>query len=106
MILTAAALAALPSASHADAERGSDRAVWSLPMTQTFVSDRPSSQYNQLAATNISRSQAKAIALRAHRGAEYIDMKLVGGNVWAVVLMQQGRRFKVHVDARTGRIVG
>ena len=60
----------------------------------------------QMAATAVSRSQAKAIAMRANRGAEYLDIKLSGGKVWLVRIMLNGQRFDVAVDAQSGRYLG
>ncbi len=62
--------------------------------------------FPQMAATAVSRSQAKAIALRANRGAEYLDIKLSGGKVWLVRIMMNGERFDVAVDAYSGRYLG
>lgn len=60
----------------------------------------------QLAAVNVSPSQAKSIALRHVRGSEFLDIKLVGGNTYIVRVIKAGRRIDVYIDANTGRVKG
>ena len=55
----------------------------------------------------ISTSQAVAAARRAHPRADVLNARLVNGNrpYYSVRMMQDGRRFDVRVDARTGRVL-
>ncbi len=109
-VLTAAALCApgFASANPHSADRSHDRQAspYALPLAQGFTSARPVLIPMQIAAVSVSPSQAKSIALRANRGAEFLDIKLVGGKTYIVRLMKAGQRFDVRVDARSGQIVG
>ena len=55
----------------------------------------------------ISTSQAVAAARRAYPRAEVLNARLVSGNrpYYSVRMIQDGRRFDVRVDARTGRVL-
>lgn len=55
----------------------------------------------------ISTSEAVAAARRAYPDADVLNARLVSGNrpYYVVRMIQDGRRFDVRVDARTGRVV-
>lgn len=55
----------------------------------------------------ISTREAVAAARRAYPGAEVLNARLVRGNrpYYVVRMIQDGRRFDVRVDARTGRVL-
>jgi uncharacterized membrane protein YkoI len=55
----------------------------------------------------ISTSQAVAAARRAYPGADVLNARLVRGDrpYYVVRMIQDGRRFDVRVDARTGRVL-
>ncbi len=55
----------------------------------------------------ISTSQAVAAARRAYPRADVLNARLVNGSrpYYSVRMIQDGRRFDVRVDARTGRVL-
>lgn len=57
-------------------------------------------------AMEISARQARSIAERAHPRASALDVRRVdnGRSYFLVRMIEDGRRFDVRVDARTGRI--
>jgi uncharacterized membrane protein YkoI len=112
------AFAVLASANVASAQprdmRDGKAAVQFTVPTQSFAParisqfaplDRPRDMLGvQFAATAISASQAKSIALRHVPGSEFLDIKLVGGNTYIVRVIKDGRRIDVRIDATTGRV--
>lgn len=109
-IMAAAALSLLAPCAPAKPDR--DRANRSAPVTVTsqfapaYMPQRAVSFPTQMAAVAVSPSRAKSIALRAYKGAEFLDIKLVGGKTYIVRLIRAGQRFDVRIDARSGRIIG
>jgi uncharacterized membrane protein YkoI len=72
-----------------------------VPASQTYV-PRYRAQNQQWAQRRISAAQAKSIALRRYPGATYVDM-IPKGNVYRVVLLlRNGKRKVVIVNAITG----
>lgn len=55
----------------------------------------------------VSMRQARAAAERAYPNARAVDVRLVNGNrpFYIVRMVEDGRRFDVRVDARTGRVM-
>lgn len=110
--LTAALCVMAPGAAFADPGRvqAPDYTRSGAPVMQAspYMSiDAAGDVPMNVAAVSISPSQAKAIALRANPGAEYLNIRLIGGKTYFVrLLLTNGTRHDIKVDARTGRIVG
>lgn len=100
-----AALIAFPSAAQADnrRERAYQPSAMVMPI-QRIAPARINDGAVQMAAVNVSPSQAKSIALSHVRGSEFLDIKLVGGNTYVVRVIKNGRRIDVRIDANTGRV--
>lgn len=61
--------------------------------------------YGQYAQNIISPSQAKAIAARYVRAAEYVDLERIGGKYIVRMRRKNGRIVDVFIDAATGRVL-
>lgn len=92
--------------SHA---QNSDRAYsqqWdrNAPMRGTLRSQAPRWEFQQFAAARISAQEAKSIAMRTVPGSEFLDIRLMDGQIYRVRVIKDGRRIDVWVDAQTGRV--
>jgi len=99
LMMIAPAMADTP----AKKERGKGPFANMPSISQSYLPDEET-RMPRWAQQKISYSQAKSIAMSRYPGAKYVDTYL-DGNVYKVrLLLQNGRRIDVKVDAVTGRI--